>query len=512
MSKRLLKSTFTIGGMTTISRVLGLIRDITISRLFGAGIAVDAFIVAFRIPNFWRRIFAEGSFSQVFVPVLSEYKQKRGEEAVDALIDQTAATLGLALFVLTALGVLLAPLFIMVFAPGFLGDEEKYPLAVDMLRITFPYLLFISLTAFSAGILNTYQRFAAPAIMPALLNLSLIGCAIWLSPHLEVPIKALAWGVLIAGVLQLILQVPFLHRIRKLPKPGLNRDRQGMKKIFKLMLPAIFAVSIVQINLLVDTLIASLLTTGSISWLYFSNRLVEFPLGVFGIALATAILPSLSQQYADGSTENFSKTLNWGLRWVFLIGIPATAGLAILADPLLTTLFYYNEFTANDVLMSGKSLMAYSAGLLGFILIKILAAGFFSHQETSTPVKAGVVAMVANIILNLILVFPLAHAGLALATSLSAYIQAAILYYALKRSGRIASDPGRWKFILRVVTAGALMSLLLLEFVAAPGVWREWDAGNRCIWLLFWVAAGAAVYFSSLWLMGVRPRHMATGL
>ncbi len=508
MSSKLLKSTITVSAMTTVSRVLGLIRDITIARLFGAGSGMDAFIVAFRIPNLWRRIFAEGGFSQAFVPVLSEYKQRRGEAAVTALIDQTAATLGLVLFIVTAIGVLLAPLFIIVFAPGFIGDQTKYPLAVDMLRVTFPYLLFISLTAFAAGILNAYQRFAAPAFTPVLLNLSLIGCAIWLSPLLATPIKALAWGVLFAGVIQLIFQVPFLYRIRKLPKPGLNRDRQGVKKILKLMLPAIFATSIVQINLLVDTLIASFLATGSITWLYFSDRLVEFPLGVFGIAMATVILPNLSRQYADGSERDAARTLDWGLRWTFLIGVPATLGLAILAQPLLTTLFHYNAFTAHDVLMSGKSLVAYSLGLTGFILVKILATGFFSNQDTKTPVKAGALAMIANIILNLLLVIPLAHAGLALATSLSAYIQAMIMYYILKHSGRLRPEPGWLKFSLQLLAAGALMAAVLLNWVAAPEVWRQWGLLDRGIGLLAAVFAGIAIYFSGLWLLGLRPAHM----
>jgi len=508
LSKRLLKSTFTVGGMTTLSRILGLVRDITIARLFGAGAGVDVFIVAFRIPNFLRRLFAEGGFSQAFVPVLSEYRETRDEEAVDALIDQTAATLGLVVFVVTVAGVLLAPFLIMLFAPGFIGDEVNHPLASDMLRITFPYLLFISLTAFASSILNTYQRFAAPAFTPVLLNLSLIGCAIWLSPRMAVPVEALAWGVLIAGISQLLFQIPFLYKIHKLPKPGLNRDREGAKRVLKLMLPALFAVSIVQFNLLVDTLIASFLVTGSISWLYFSDRLVEFPLGVFGIALATVILPNLSTQHASGSPARFSQMLDWGLRWVFLIAVPATVGLVILAGPLLTTLFQYQEFTAHDVHMASRSLMGYSVGLTGFILIKILATGFFSRQDTRSPVKAGAIAMLANIVLNLILVLPLAHAGLALATSLSAYIQVAILYHMLKRDSVIRPEAGWPGFLFKVMVAAGLMSVLLFFGVAELRYWQDWGVLKRASYLLIWVGAGALSYFAGLCLMGLRLKDM----
>ena len=392
----MLKSTFTVGGMTGISRVFGLIRDVVIARYFGAGLGVDVFIVAFRIPNFLRRLFAEGGFQQAFVPVLAEYKEQREEEDVKALVDQTAATLGLILLVVTAIGVLMSPILIAIFAPNFVNDVEKHELASELLKITFPYIFFISLTAFAGSILNTYKQFAVPAFTPVLLNLSLIGCAIWLAPYLETPITALAWGVFIAGVVQLLFQLPFLLRINKLPIPRLNRDKEGVQRIIKLMLPILFAVSIVQINLLIDTMIASFLQTGSISWLYFSDRLVEFPMGVFGIALATVVLPHLSEKYAQGSKEGFSHMLDWALRWVFLIALPAAVGLAALAAPLLTTLFQYQEFTQFDVLMASQSLMAYAVGLPAFVLIKILASGFCCFSEiksdcamTISPTQAG---------------------------------------------------------------------------------------------------------------------------
>lgn len=504
MSIRLLKSTFTVGLMTSVSRVFGLIRDIVIARLFGAGLGVDVFLVAFRIPNFLRRLFAEGGFSQAFVPVLAEYKAERSEAELKALVDQTAAVLGLALFLITAAGIVLSPILISVFAPGFISAPEKHALAGDLLRITFPYLLFISLTAFAGGILNTFKQFAVPAFTPALLNLSLIGCAIWLAPLLETPVKALAWGVLIAGVAQLLLQLPFLWKLRLLPRPGLNRDRAGVKRILKLMLPILFAVSIVQINLLIDTLIASFLATGSISWLYFSDRLVEFPLGVFGIALATVILPHLSEQHARGRARGFSEMLDWALRWVFLIALPAALGLALLARPLLTTLFQYDEFTPYDVEMAGRSLMAYAAGLPAFVLIKVLAAGFFSRQDTKTPVRIGAFAMLANILLNLALVGPLAHAGLALATSLSACLQAFLLYRLLKRDR--VYQPGRgWPaFMGRIMLGLAGLGAIVLAGAGDPLPWLDWDAWRRGLSLLLLVALGMAGYFSLLWGLGLR--------
>lgn len=508
MSLKLLKSTLVVGGMTTISRVFGLIRDVVIARLFGAGLGVDVFIVAFRIPNFLRRLFAEGGFSQAFVPVLAEYKTQRGDEAVRALVDQTAASLGLILFIVTAAGVLLSPVLISIFAPGFIADGDKHALASDLLRITFPYILFISLTAFAGSILNTYKQFAVPAFTPVLLNVSLIGCAVWLAPLLETPITALAWAVLIAGVFQLLLQFPFLIRIKRFPKPGLNRDREGIKRIFKLMLPILFAVSVVQINLLVDTLIASFLVTGSISWLYFSDRLVEFPLGVFGIALATVILPNLSEKHAQGSTEKFAAMLDWALRWVFLIALPAAAGLIVLAAPLLTTLFQYQAFTTDDVTMASQSLMAYSLGLPAFILIKVLSTGFFSRQDTKTPVKIGAIAMLGNIILNLLLVGPLAHAGLALATSLSACVQAWLLFYVLKKKAVYRARAGWFVFLLKLTIGIIVMGYVIQAGNPDLAIWFGRDVFQRIYHLLFWVIAGAAIYFVMLYFIGLRPRHM----
>ncbi|MEE8286269.1 MAG: murein biosynthesis integral membrane protein MurJ, partial [Gammaproteobacteria bacterium] len=344
-----------------VSRVLGLVRDVIIAWVFGASQGnTDAFFVAFRLPNFLRRLFAEGAFSQAFVPILGEYKSQRSHQEVRELTAHVAGTLGAVLLAVTAVGVLAAPVLVMIFAPGFLADEEKFALTVQMVRITFPYILFVSLTAFAAGLLNTYGRFGVPAFTPVLLNLALIGAALLLAPLMAEPITALAWGVLIAGLAQLAFQLPFLRRLGLLTMPRFSRAHQGVRRVVRLMMPAAFGASVAQINLLIDTLIASFLVTGSVSWLYYSDRLVEFPLGVFAIAMATVILPNLSQHHARESVESFSDTLDWGLRWVLVVATPSALGLILLADPILTTIFQHGEFSPRDVHMASLSLMAYA--------------------------------------------------------------------------------------------------------------------------------------------------------
>jgi len=515
MSFKLLKSTLIISVMTTISRIFGLIRDIVIGALFGPGLGIDVFIVSFRIPNFLRRLFAEGGFSQAFVPILSEYKEKRKDKDVQKLINQTSATLGLILFIISLIGILISPILIMIFAPGFLNDANKANLASDLLRITFPYIFFISLTAFAGSILNTYKNFAIPAFTPVLLNLSLIACAIWLAPLLETPVEALAWAVLIAGFVQLFFQTPFLLKIKKFPKPSLNSDKDGVRRIIKLMVPILFAASIVQINLLVDTLIASFLTTGSISWLYFSDRLVEFPLGVFGIALATAVLPNLSEKHAQGSSEKFSDTLDWSMRWVCIIALPAALGLAMLASPLLITLFQYKEFSQYDVFMTSYSLSAYAIGLPAFIFIKVLSAGFFSRQDTKTPVKIGVIAVIVNFLLNILLVllfnrFNLGHVGLALATSLSAYLQAFLLFWKLKKI-RVYELRKKWlEFILKIILAMIFMAGIIMYGVSDVSIWFDWSVFKRVFNLMLWITISMLSYFTFLWFTGLRLRNITS--
>ncbi len=515
MSSRLLRSAALFSGMTMISRVLGFVRDILIARLFGADAGTDAFLVAFKIPNFLRRLFAEGAFSQAFIPVLSEYKEKQGKEAVRELIQRTSGTLGGILFLVSLVGVLAAPLLILLFAPGFAGDEVKHDLASDMLMLTFPYILFISLVALAGGVLNTYGSFGVPAFTPVFLNLSLIACAIWLAPHMHEPVTALAWGVLIAGVVQLVFQIPFLMRLGLFGLPKWGGQDEGVKRIMALMLPAILGVSVVQINLLVDTIIASFLETGSVSWLYYSDRLVEFPLGVFGVALATVVLPTLSKQVAREDGQGVSETMDWALRWVFLIGVPATLGLVMLAGPMQATLFYYGAFTEKDLQMASLSMMAYSSGLLGFILVKVLAPGFFSRQDTKTPVKIAIKAMVANMVLNLLFVLPMmyygipgAHAGLALATALASFVNAGLLYYMLRKEQVFELQSGWLLFLIRVGIAATVMVAAIYLYSPELSEWMIWDGLSRGLWLLAWVVIGMVSYFGTLLLLGVRLKDL----
>lgn len=503
----LLRSSGLVGMMTMLSRVLGLVRDMVIARYFGAGTGADAFFVAFKIPNFLRRLFAEGAFSQAFVPVLSSYRETRDITEVRRLVNAVSGTLGLVLLGVTLVAVIGAPALTAVFAPGFLDEPVKFSLASDMLRITFPYLLLISLTAFAGAILNSYDRFAIPAFTPVLLNLAMICAAVFLSPLMETPVLALAWGVFIAGALQLFFQLPFLMRLGLLPRPRVDYRHEGVRRVLKLMAPALFGVSVSQINLLLDTVLASLLQTGSVSWLYYSDRLSELPLGVFGIAIATVILPSLSRKHAAASADQFAATLDWAVRAVLLIGAPAALALALLAEPLIATLFHYGEVTDRDVMMAGASLRAYAAGLLAFMLIKVLAPGFFARQDTRTPVRIGVIAMVANMVFNLALIMPMAHVGLALATSLSAWLNAGLLWRGLKREGAWVSQPGWWRFGAQLLVANGALAVLVFylnpsvsEWLAMPGLAR---AGQMAVL----VGAGVAVYFIALALAGVRVRH-----
>jgi putative peptidoglycan lipid II flippase len=509
MSARLLKSTAIVGSATLLSRTLGFVRDMVIAQAFGAGLAADAFFVAFKIPNFLRRLFAEGAFSQAFVPVLSTYYVRGNLREIQQLVDRVAGTLGLTLLLVTLMGIIGSPLWVMVFAPGFIEDLDKYELAVSLLRITFPYLLFISLTALAAGILNTYKQFGIPAITPIFLNLAIIASALWVAPRMSTPVTALAWGVFFAGLAQLLFQLPFLARLDLLPKVSFKWKDPGVQRIFKLMLPAIIGSSVSQINLLIDTLLASFLVTGSVSWLYYSDRLVEFPLGIFGIALATVILPSLSEKHSQASTEDFARTLDWALRWACLISIPAAAGLVVLARPILITLFQHGEFGDHDVIMASRSLIAYSLGLIPFILIKILAPGFYARQDTRTPVRIAIIAMFTNMVLNGILIFPLAHAGLALATSLSAWLNATLLFFALKRQGSYRAQPGWLLLGLRIAIATSLMTIIILWLAPPLTNWLSWDLVARMGQLALLIGIAGAVYFGALLIMGIRPRMLA---
>lgn len=508
MSRRLFKSTMVVGSMTLISRLLGFVRDMLIARLFGVDLATDAFFVAFKVPNFLRRLFAEGAFAHAFVPVLSDYKEQGSKAALKLFIDKTAGTLAVCLLLMTVTGIVLAPVLILVLAPGFSSQGTQHDLSVLMLQITFPYLLFISLTAFAGSILNAHSRFAIPALTPVFLNICMIGAAIWLAPFMDTPVVALAWGVFIAGIVQLLFQIPSLIGCLGLfPRPRLDFKDEGVNRVISLMLPAMFSVSVTQINLLLDTLIASFLTVGSVSWLYYSDRLVEFPLGILGLALGTVILPNLANHHATDDSVAFSHSLDWGLRLVLLVGMPATIGLFMLAEPMLSTLFQYHEFTVNDVHSAGQSLRAYAVGLLGYLLIKVLVPAFTARQEVKTPVHYGIYAMIISLALNVALVFPLAHAGLALATSLGAFFNASLLLKKLLKDNVYQPATGWLLFFSRVLLASAAMSAVLHYWVNADW-WNQWNSGERVFHLVKWIVIGMIIYVATLLLTGLKPHHL----
>jgi len=513
-ARGLLRSSLIVSGMTMLSRVMGLVRDVMFARYLGAEAAADAFYIAFKIPNFLRRLFAEGAFAQAFVPVLSEYREQGSQQAVRHLIDRVAGCLGSALVVLSVVVVIAAPVFSGLFGMGFLlNNPEKYELMTSLLRITFPYILLISLTGFAGSILNSYDQYAVPAFTPVLLNAVLIVAAAVISPLMEQPAYALAWGVIVAGVLQLTFQIPFLARLGLLPHPKVDWGDEAVRKILKLMAPAMFGVSVSQINLLLDSVLASFLPDGSISWLFFSDRLTELPLGVFGVGIATVVLPNLSRQYAAG-TSKFSHTLDWALRMILLIGLPAALALLILAKPILFTLFQYGEYSAQDVAMSAVSLRAYCLGLVPFMLIKVLASGYFSRQDTRTPVRIGIIAMVANMGLNILFVVPfhwfwsVGHAGLALATSVSAFLNAGLLFRGLIRE-QVYQPSARWpRHALQMLVANVLMSVVLWFGVDLAGDMAGYTVFERG-WRIFALCtSGFAVYSLTLLALGFRPRHL----
>jgi putative peptidoglycan lipid II flippase len=511
-ARRLLKSTSVVSGMTLLSRILGLVRDIVFARYFGATIVMDAFIVANRIPNMLRRFFAEGAFSQGFVPVMARYREKHDHDEARELVDAVAGTLGAVLFLVTLVGVVAAPILVAIVAPGFIGEDGRFDLATAMLRFTFPYLLFVSLTAFAGGVLNTYGKFGAPAFTPVILNVVLISFAVWLAPQLDEPGMALAYGVLVAGIVQLLFQIPFLAKIKAIPRPKWRPRHAGVRRVGALMLPAIFGSSVAQINVLVGGVIASLLGVGKISLLYYSDRLMEFPLGLFGIALATVTLPTLSRQHANDSMAEFSATVDWSMKLVFLIATPAAVGLIMLAEPLIATIFYGGEFTALDVELAALSLQAFSVGLIGFSFVKILAPAYFAREDTRTPVKVGLVALLVNFVLSVVLAIWLTkiaykgpHAGLALAISIAAVLNAWLLYRGLRNKGVISHTPG-WARLLLQFLVGNVVMVVVLNALHRPLAW--WLGGSvweRTGWLGVTVAAGAVVYFAALYLAGLRP-------
>jgi putative peptidoglycan lipid II flippase len=517
----LLRALATVSSMTLVSRVLGFVRDMLIARLFGAGLATDAFFVAFRIPNLLRRLFAEGAFSQAFVPVLSEYRTRRGDADTRLLVDRTSTLLALALLAVTAVGVAAAPLVVYVSAPGFAATPDKFGLTVAMLRVTFPYILFISLVSLAGGVLNTWSRFAIPALTPTLLNLSFIFGALFAAPYFDPPAMVLAWAVFAGGVLQLAFQIPALARIGMLPRPRLDFSDPGVRRILVLMGPAVLGVSVAQVSLLINTIIASFLGDGRVSWLYYADRLMEFPTGLLGVALGTVLLPSLSKYHAESSPDEYSKLLDWGLRLSLLLAAPAAVALALLSVPLVATLFHYGQFGEHDVWMTRQALVAYSAGLLGLIVVKVLAPGFYARQNIATPVRIAIVTLIATQALNAVFVLSLKqggleattgigpHAGLALAIGLGACLNAALLYRKLRSHGIYLPQPGWSGFALKVSAALAVMALALWLAMGPSAWWFAAGAARRVAAAGGLVLLGSVAYFGALWLLGFRPRDFS---
>lgn len=502
----LLRALITVSGMTLLSRVLGFVRDFVIARTFGAGMMTDAFFVAFRLPNLLRRLFAEGAFSQAFVPILAEYRNRRGESETKTLVDRVASVLFLALVVVSALGMAAAPVLIALTAPGFSADADKFQLTVELTRITFPYILFMSLVALAAGVLNTWSRFALPAFTPVMLNLSFIGMALFAAPWFDPPVLALAWAVLLGGALQLGIQLPALARIGMLPRFDPVWRDEGVQRVLKLMAPAVLGVSVAQISLLINTVFASFLESGSVSWLYYADRLMEFPAGLLGAALGTILLPSLAKTHAGGRAEDFSALLDWGLRLTLMLTLPASLALAMLAVPLLATLFQYGAFAASDVLRTSEALVAYSIGLSGLILVKVLAPGFYARQDIRTPVKIALVTLALTQLMNFAFIGWLKHAGLALSIGLASCFNAGMLWRGLRQRGVYLPQAGWGVFMLKILAALTVLGGVLWFTSAGDTAWLAMSGSQRVLQLSTVVLAGILSYFATLWLLGFRPQ------
>ncbi|MBA2654602.1 MAG: murein biosynthesis integral membrane protein MurJ [Gammaproteobacteria bacterium] len=502
--KSLFKSTTIVSSMTLLSRALGFIRDMLMASLFGATAGFDAFLVAFKIPNFMRGLFAEGSFSQAFVPILAEYQHHHSAKDTLQFIARTLGGLAGILFIITFLCEILAPLIVVIFAPGFVHDPLRYQMAIKMLWITFPYLMLISLTAYCASVLHSQGHFGVAAFTPVILNVVLIAAGIYFSPFFLVHEQALAWGVLVAGIIQLAFQVIFLARYKLFVRPRWHLQDPHVKRVMKNMVPALFGVSVMQIGLLINTFFASFLKEGSISWLYYADRLTFFPLGIFGVALVTVLLPYLSNFHAKSANEDFKSALDWGLKMVLLISIPAMLGLIMMSNPIVSTLFHHGKFNAADVVMTEQGVIAFAIGLPSFMATKILASAFYARQEIKQPVRIAAITVGANIVLNCLLILPLRHQGLALGTSLAAIINAALLYQSLYRTGIYQPQRGWGRFFLQLLFANSMMVLLLVWGAPTKEGWANWQWHQQVLTLFIWLTAAVVVYFSSLWLSGLR--------
>ena len=511
----LLKTLASISSMTLLSRILGFVRDMLMARIFGAGMAHEAFVIAYRLPNLLRRMFAEGAFSQAFVPIFSEYKSRRGHDETKLLVDHVTTLLALILFVITLLGIVAAPVLVYLTAPGFAADQEKFNLTVDLLRITSPYIFFISLVAVAAGILNTYNKYWVSAFAPVLLNLCFIAAMLWLVPYFEQPIMAIAWAVFLGGALQLAFQLPFLKKIGMLPRWRFNLKDAGVWRVLKQMGPAIFGVSISQISLVINTIIASFMLTGSVSWLFYADRLMEIPAGLLGVAISTILLTSLSKYHADSNTVEYSKMLDWGLRLTMMLTLPAALSLGLIAVPLLATFFQAGAFVAHDVLMTRTALVGYSIGLIGILLVKVLAPAFYARQDIRTPVKIGIITLIATQMMNLIFIGWLKyigqpqHAGLALAIGLGACLNSGILYYLLRKRGIFQPEPGWLKFTAKIAVALFALGWVLWFGMGTEERWLTTSGWSRILHLTWLVALGGLIYFAVLGVLGFRLKDFS---
>lgn len=505
----LLKSLAAVSSMTMFSRVLGFARDAIVARVFGAGMATDAFFVAFKLPNLLRRIFAEGAFSQAFVPILAEYKSKQGEEATRVFVAYVSGLLTLALAIVTVTGMLAAPWVILVTAPGFADTADKFALTSQLLQITFPYILLISLASLAGAILNTWNRFSVPAFAPTFLNISMIGFALFGAPYFHPPVLALAWAVTVGGILQLVYQLPHLKKIGMLVLPRISFRDAGAMRVMKQMGPAILGVSVSQISLIINTIFASFLVSGSVSWMYYADRLMEFPSGVLGVALGTILLPSLSRSFASGNHDEYCRLMDWGLRLCFLLALPSAVALGILAKPLTVSLFQYGKFTPFDAQMTQRALIAYSVGLMGLIVVKVLAPGFYSRQDIKTPVRIAIVTLVMTQLMNLAFIGPLKHAGLSLSIGLAACLNASLLYWQLRKQNIFTPQAGWGRFLTRLFIAVIVMAAALLGMLYVMPDWAQGNMAHRLVRLMVVVAVGVVAYFATLAVLGFRVKDFA---
>lgn len=502
----LLRALSTVSGMTLLSRITGLVRESLKAVLFGAGVQMDAFEAAFRLPNILRRMFAEGAFSQAFVPILAEYQRQRGEDATRNLVGRVATLLAVVLLVVTIAGVLAAPWLVYLLAAGFERTPGKVELTAQLLRIVFPYILFVSLVSLAGGVLNVHRRFAVPAFTPVLLNLSVIAAALFVAPHVDPPIVALAWGVALGGVLQLALQIRPLAKLAMLPRPSFDWKDEGVKRILVAMGPALLGVSAAQISTLINTQLAAWLGDGRISWITYADRLMEFPSALLGVAIGTVLLPSLAKHHSDADQARYSSLMDWGLRLALLLALPAALALWLIAVPLVATLYQYGRFTVDDLWQVRAALLGYAVGLTALILVKILAPGFYAKQNLKTPVKIAFLTVLVTLALALLLMRPLGHVGLTLATSLGACLNAALLLAFLVHRRHFVPHAGWLAFFGKLAVALVVLGAVLLAVAGPSSFWLAatlWEKAGR---LALVVGAGAFAYFATLYLLGFRFR------